>query len=514
MSIGGLLRDLLLRRLGAPRDAARWAFRKHAGRAAFLTEDGRALSFAELGARVYALAAGLLARGLVPGERVAFLLPNCPEFVELRLACHEANLVAVPLVWDLAAEARVRALELTGARLYVFDPALDGGAAELAAERLPGMTCVPLPEGDRSAFDALARPGAGPCGTTIDPAAPATINFTSGTTGEPKGVVSTHGAWAASVRMMVGSSRLAPQADERFLHAVPFATAGWGPVLPCLLGGVAGLLLRRWSPAAGLELAERERATRTLLTPSQIIDWLDEPSLGSRHLSALRAVIYGTAALHGPKAAEALRRLGPVLQQGYGLAEVLPPLALLWPEEHDPAGHPLRAGRVAPGVELRIALPDGREARRGERGEVLVKSPTQTPGYWGRPELTAAALSGGFFRTGDVGFVDEAGFLSIVGRASAAVPGFPAHPREVEELAHGHEALKECALVESGGAPALVYSCRRGRSLAGKEIESFLAGKLPPGCPPVRCLELAGDLPRSAAGKVVREGVRAALPRG
>jgi fatty-acyl-CoA synthase len=504
MILRRLLQGLFLRRLRAPRDAARWAFRRHSDKTAFLTAEGRSVRFAELGARVFALAAGLLKQGLAPGERVAFLLPNCPEFVELRLACHEAGLVAVPLVWDLAPEARARALELVGAKLYVFDPALDGGASGLAAARVPGLKCIPLPEDDRSALDALAVSGAGPCRTRIDPAAPATVNFTSGTTGEPKGVVSTHRAWMASVRMMAAASRLAPQANERFLHAIPFATAGWGPVLPCLLGGVTGLLVRRFEPTSALEVAAREGATRAFLTPSQIIDWLDEPGLTPGKLPRLRAIIYGTAPLAGPKAAEALSRFGPVLQQGYGLAEVLPPLALLWPEEHDPAKHPFRAGRVARGVEVRVAGADGREVARGLRGEVLVKAPTQTPGYWQRPELTAAATRDGFFRTGDIGFRDEAGFLSVVGRAAESIPGLALHPREAEEAAHANEALKECALVASASGATLTYSVRRGRELAAEELERFLAGRLPAGTPAVRAQRWAGDLPRSAAGKIVR----------
>ncbi|HOX05788.1 MAG TPA: AMP-binding protein [Planctomycetota bacterium] len=509
MFLRRLLTSLFLRRLRLPRDAARWAFRRHADRLALLAADGRRVTFAELGSRVYALAAGLLGQGLAPGDRVAFLLPNCPEFVELRLACHEAGLVAVPLVWDLEPAARARALELAGARIYAYDPELDGGAAGLAAGLVPGLRCVPLPENDRSGLDALAAPGAGPCRARIAPSGPATINFTSGTTGEPKGVVSTGAAWMASVRMMAGSSRLAPGPDERFLHAIPMATAGWGPVLPCLLGGVAGLLLRRYRPADALDLAEHGRATRAFLTPSQLIDWLDEPILGTRDLSRLAAIICGTAPLPGAKAAEALRRFGPVLQQGYGLAEVLPPLALLWPEEHDPAGHPFRAGRPAAGVEVRIAGPDGSEAPAGARGEILVNSPTRTPGYWRRPELTAAALSGEFFRTGDIGFRDEAGYLSVIGRKAESVQGLALHPREVEEAAAAHESLKECALVAAPPGPTLAYSVRRGRELPEPEIERFLAARLPAGTPAILASRWSGDLPRSAAGKVVRGRLRA-----
>lgn len=500
-----------LKRFRLVRDVARWSFRRYADRNAFVTQSGERLSFGDLGRRIYALAEGLLKLGLQPGDRVAFLLPNCFEFVEVRLACHEAGLVAAPLVWDMSPESRRRALEQTGARVYIHDPSLDSGADELASRGIAGLRCIPVSEGNRSGLDGVSVPGAGPCRVAIDPAGPATINFTSGTTGEPRGVVSTHAAWMASLRMTMGASRLAPGRREVMLHAIPFATAGWGAIPACLLGGVTGLLMRRFDPAAALDMVERERAARAFLTPSQIIDWLDEPSLGSRDLSSLRSLIYATAPLHGPKTREALKRFGPILQQGYGLAEVLPPVALLWPEEHDPDGHPFRAGSIVPPCRVRIAGKDGRETDMGERGDIRVWSPTRTPGYWERPDLTKAALDGEFFRTGDIGFWDEAGFLNVVGRAVETVSGFDLHPREVEELAHAHPAIKECALVEAGKRVVLAYSARRGGQLSEEELERFLAERLPKGAAPARCARFDGDLPRNAAGKIVRRYVRAAI---
>jgi fatty-acyl-CoA synthase len=496
--IGKFLREIALRRLHAPRDAARWAFRRHGERIALRTPEGQEVSFSELGRRVYALAAGLLESGLKPGDRVAFTLPNCTEFVELRLACHEAGLVAVPLIWDLSPQARAAALRTAGARLYVFDPVLD------PEPRAGGARTIPLPSGDRSGLESLALPGAGPCDARVDLDSPATINFTSGTTGEPKGVVSTHRAWAASVKMTVRSSLLSLGRNEVFLHAIPLATAGWGAVLPCLLGGITGLLLREWHPARALGLLEEERVSRAFLTPSMLIDLLDEPDLEERDLSSLRAVIYGTAPLHGAKAAEALKRLGPVLHQGYGLAEVLPPLALLAPAEHDPADASLRVGRPAGGVSVRIVDAGGRPLPDGEHGRVEVKSPTQTPGYWNRPELNAEALRDGFFRTGDVGFVDAEGYLNVLGRGAEMLAGVAEHPRVVEEAGHEHPGVKECALVEVDGQPVLACSARRGRRLDAADVERTLAGSLPPDSRPARAAVTQGDLPRSAAGKIVR----------
>jgi acyl-CoA synthetase (AMP-forming)/AMP-acid ligase II len=161
-------------------------------------------------------------------------------------------------------------------------------------------------------------------------------------------------------------------------------------------------------------------------------------------------------------------------------------------------------------VCLRVVGEDGVEVAVGERGLVEVKSPTQTAGYWRRPELDAEAFRDGFFRTGDLGFLDADGYLNVVGRASEALSS-GAHPREVEEAAHRHPGLKECALVELGGESVLACSARRGRELYAGALRRLLAERLADAEVPGRVEVLAGDLPRSGAGKVLRAEVRRTL---
>jgi fatty-acyl-CoA synthase len=251
---------------------------------------------------------------------------------------------------------------------------------------------------------------------------------------------------------------------------------------------VTGITVRKHDPALELELIEREGVSRAFVTPSFLIDWLDEPSLDERDLSCLRAVICGTAALHGAKAAEAMRRIGPVLHIGYGLAEVLPPAAMLAPEEFDPE-HPLRVGRPVSGVEVRIGPDDGL---------IHIDSPTCTRGYWSKPARE------GPFPTGDVGYLDDQGRLNIAGRASEMIPGLAVHPREIEEVVHRHPAVKECAVVESDGETVLVCSVRSGRAVAEGELAAFLAGRIDRRLMPDRAVCVEGDLPRSPAGKIER----------
>lgn len=503
-----LLKRLALSRIRLPRDLLRWAVRRHGARDAVRTDDGERVTFEDLGKRVFSLADGLLRTGLAPGDRVAFLLPNCLAFVELRLACLEAGLTAVPLIWDLSPRARCVALEAAEPKLFFFDPALLPDAADVENS---GLRVESLPAGDRRALDSLRTGRDLPLAISVRPGDVATINFTSGTTGDPKGVTSTHEAWRRSVEMTALAAAISLGGPEAMLHAVPLATAGWGGFLPALLGGITSLLSRSSDSGVLLDFAVRERATRAFLTPSQLIDWLDNPGFSRERLASLRKIYTGTAAFHGPRLAETRDRLGPVLQQGYGLAEVLPPVAMLAPEEMDSA-FPYRAGRVAPGVSVRVADETGVETAPGTQGEVWLKSPTQTRGYWRREDLTRAAVRDGWFRTGDNGFFGKDGFLHVIGRASERISGLAEHPREIEELAHAHPSVKECALVAIDGSSVLAYSLRRGRDLAEADLENFIASRST-SAKKISCRLFPGDLPRSAAGKIVRGRIAAELTR-
>lgn len=491
--------SLILRRFSVIRDAVRWACRRHAGMDALRTNDGETVTFRELDRRVRSLANGFLEQGIAPGQAVAFLLPNTPEFVEVRLACHEAGIIAVPLAPDLPADTITDVLSRTDARLFIFDPRLHSGNPPDS----PGIRTVEAAPKQPDPLTGLRSRNTSLAPVSIRPSDTATINFTSGTTGAPKGVISTHAGWTAGLRMMVQTSRMTPSAGEGMLHVIPLATAGWGAILPCLLAGIPSFLKEQFDPAEVLEYISRGEVSRIFVTPSQLIDILDHPAAARADYSSLRAVICGTAPLASSKAGEALDRMGPVLFQGYGLAEVLPPVAMLGPEDHDSA-HPFRAGRVAPGVDCRIGDTDGRDIEHPSWGEILLAGPTRSPGYWGDPERTDKTSRGEYFRTGDLGYHDKDGYLNVVGRINEMIPGCRLHPREIEEAAHRHEAVKECALVVRYGRPLLVYSIRRGRDVAREDFAQFLANTVNVNDMPHCLTKLPGDLPRTGAGKLSR----------
>lgn len=501
-----LLRRLVCRLLFGgfrlPRDLVRWTCRRHRNRCAIATGGGDRLSYGELGRRVVSLAAGLRRKGLAPGERVAFLLPDGTPFVELRLACYEAGLIAVPLVRGLGQEALANALETCAPRLFLYDPAL---ANETGIPPLPpDASARPLDGCDPNALADFRNRSDSWQAPPIDPSKPAAINFTSGTTGTPKGVTSSHAAWCESVKMLIRESGGRPKPGESILHAVPLATAGWGVLLPHLFAGVTNALCPDFDAEAALRRIETEGISRMFLTPSQLTDLLDAPRLSARNLGGLSRIFCGTAPLYGEKLREARERFGPIVQGGYGMAEVLPPVALWDAAAHSPE-RPMRAGRLAAGVRVRIAGEDGRPLSAGERGEIQIQSPTRMLGYWQDEERTRHALEDGFFRTGDLGYFDGEGILNVLGRISDMLPGEEAHPRETEERAHACPGVKECALILENGGPVLVYSERSACTVDEDTLRQILSESGMRRMPALRKTD--GDLPRSAAGKVVRSEI-------
>ncbi|MDQ6830282.1 MAG: fatty acid--CoA ligase family protein, partial [Gemmatimonadota bacterium] len=272
------------------------------------------------------------------------------------------------------------------------------------------------------------------------------------------------------------------------------------------------------------------RVARMFLTPSQLIDLLDWPEDELPDMSSVTNIIYGTAPTPAAKIEEALRRFGPIFQQGYGMAEVLPPVSLLQMEEHMRDGQPATrnvlssVGRVVPQVQVIIANEKDAPLPPGEIGQVLIKSPTVFAGYWRQPELTARTLAGGWMHTGDFGFFDRDGYLHVLDRRPDLLRRGDRliYPRTIEEVAHDHPSVKEACLVGQGTALVMCISLRRAARIdsgdsaaadaAGAEMMAFLAERIEPWQMPdrVRVLE---ELPRSYLRKVLRREIREMLAR-
>ncbi len=415
-------------------------------RTAVAVHEGPSASFAELRDRVRRLATGLEAAGVGRGDRVALMADNGLVFFDVYLAAAYLGAIAVPVNTGLADPEL--ALILASA-----EPALTVAAGEYA-ERLEaaGATGPVIDAGGRAYAEMLASaPFADLDRSSEDDTA--LIVYTSGTTGNPKGVCLTQRGLAFNGMTMALVQRFRP--DDVHLSTTPLYHAAAGTrVCSLLADGQTHVVLGSFSPESFFAAAAEHRATITTLVPAQLRRLLDHPGFDGAELSSLRLIVYGAAPAAGPLIRRAYERFGCGLYQAYGITEGVSNLAGLLPEDHDLAmagrsGLLDSCGRAVPGVRIELHDDRGRLVAPGEVGEIWVKSEKVMAGYWRDASRTAEALVGGWLRTGDLGRLDDDGYLYLVGRSKDMLisGGVNIYPGEIEAVLCGHPAVAEAAVV-------------------------------------------------------------------
>jgi long-chain acyl-CoA synthetase len=475
----------------------------------------REVTYGELDERSNRLAQALLASGVREGSRVAYLDRTAPEIVDLLFAASKIGAVAVPLNWRLA--PRELAVILDDARPPVV---IAGSTYAAVAEQLVGALSPPpelvvVGEGYEqwlAAHDAADPGGRGEShGVVVQ-------MYTSGTTGVPKGVLTTHRNLAAAAET---SPHWRFDSDSISLTPLPmFHIGGIGWAFLGLWNGATTILVSEFEPASVLDVLERQRVTNAVLVPTMLQLLTSVPGAAERDYSALRSIAYGASPITTPVLKAALRTFRCQLYGIYGLTESTGGVVQLDPADHDPDGpreHLLRAaGRPFPWVELRIADPaTGAELGTREVGEVWLRAPNVTPGYFNRPAETASALTGdGWLRTGDGGYLDEEGYLFLTDRIKDMIVsgGENVYPVEVEEALAQHPDVAEVAVIgvsdeRWGEAVKALVVPRAGSAAAADELITFarerLAGyKLP------RSIDFVDELPRTPSGKVLKRDLR------
>lgn len=498
--------------------------RLHGRRPAFLFE-GRTLTHDAFGRRAFALGNALLGLGLRRQARVAILSQNRPEYFEVFAGCGAAGLVTVNLNWRLAAPELVRIVRDCEPEVLVFDAAsapLAQALRDMPPFQHPFRHLVALdaaPGWARPYEDLLASGGPVRPAAAVNPEDIESLIYTSGTTGEPKGVMLSHRALLSAAQTIAweGDNR----GDDRLLIVMPlFHVGGKVEQMAGWLSGSATVLHRAFDPAAVLRALAGDRVTAAHLAPTMVARLLEHPDLPGTDCSSLRVVHYASAPMAVPLLRRAIEAFGPVFAQVYGMTECIS-VSILKPFQHVLDGDAAAVRRLASagqpcfGVDVRIVRPDGAEAAAGELGEVLVRGAGLMSGYWRRPAQTTAATCDGWFRTGDVGFLDGDGFLFIADRMKDMVisGGENIYSREVEDALMAHPAVREAAVtgvpdpdwgesvkawivLRDGHAPgpdALVEHCR-----------TLIASYKKP-----RHIEFTPDLPRLFNGKVDKKALRA-----
>jgi fatty-acyl-CoA synthase len=480
--------------------------------------EGEVLTFAQMEARVRALAGGLAARGVGPGDVVALLSYNCPQFLQAMFAANCLGAVAMPINWRLAAPEVRFILEHSEARALVCDAAL----LELAAQATAGFedtivrSCTagtPVP--GWATFAELEAGGVPAHPVAAGPDDVHRLMYTSGTTGRPKGVMITHAnlAW------------------KNLAHVIEFGFTGSDVGLACgplyhvgaldltttslIAAGAATIIHRTFDAAAVVDELERSRVSTVWLAPAMVNAIMALPGVEHRDLSSVRLIINGGEKMPIPLI-ERIQRTFPAawFADAYGLTETVSGDTFL---DRDSIVTKLGSvGRPCLYLDLDVWDDDGRPVPAGERGEIVLRGPKIFKGYWRDAEATARAFAGGWFHTGDIGVRDADGYLFIVDRLKDMIVsgGENIAGSEIERVLYEHDAVLEAAVVGRpderwGEVPVAFVVLRPGTTLSAEELlghcgEQLARFKVP------KDVTFLDALPRNPSGKVLKRELRGA----
>jgi long-chain acyl-CoA synthetase len=487
------------------------------------TLDGSSCTFEELDQRTNQLCNALLSQGLQPGDRAAIVARNCPQYLEV-FGLTKAGLVTVPLNWRLKAHDLLRLLEHSAPKVVFVDAHHRAAVASLRTS-LPGVTHWVL-IGDEAedwvSYEGLLAQGGQQAVTVgVQPRDPACIVYTSGTTGQPKGVTLTHAGVMGNCRT-AAREMLELTEHDRTMAVMPLFHVGgmWYHTFPSLASGCTTLILSEFEPACVLRELAARRITNVHLVPTMIAALLQQPDVHAHDLSAVRLMFYAASSMP----AELLRAAMHVFSQcgfaqAYGSTEG-GVVTVLDREAHErarlPSGEHLLAscGRPMGGRELRIVNDAGQRMALGAIGEIEVRSPDLMQGYWHDEAATRRVLRGGWLATGDLGYLDGEGFVYIADRKNDMIVtgGENVFPSDVEGHLYADPDIAEAAVfgipdpkwVERVVAAVVL---KPGRMASELQVMERLRGRIAGyKCP--KDIHLVESLPKSAAGKVLRKELR------
>jgi long-chain acyl-CoA synthetase len=476
-------------------------------------------SYGRLAGDVASLARGLREKlGLAPGERIALVMANSPEYAEILLAAWWAGLACVPVNAKLHPREVAFILEDSGASAVFATPEWIAGLAEATA----GLARPPdVIEAGSAGYGALFGE-AMPASPVADDAL-AWLFYTSGTTGRPKGAMLSHANLRAMAQGYLTDVDVVAPADC-LLHAAPMSHGSGLYLVPYLLAGAAQVVPESggFDPAEVFALAGAHRGVGMFAAPTIVRRLVEHAAAHSPPLEGLRTLVYGGGPMYVADLLRALDVMGPRFAQIYGQGESPMTITALSKRFVGERGHPRHLARIASvglpqsGVEVAVQDDAGRELPPGEVGEVCVRGAVVMAGYWRNPGATASALRGGWLRTGDLGAFDEEGFLALKDRSKDLIisGGSNIYPREVEEVLLAHPGVAEVSVVgrpdPEWGEAAVAFVVARSPAPSAAELDAHCLGAIARFKRPKE-YRFVADLPKNNYGKVLKTELRALL---
>ena len=475
------------------------------------------LTWREFDAHVNRLANAFASLGVTRGDGVATVLPNSLELLATYWACAKLGAAAVPLSPLLTASGLASLLADAPPKVVLASSELRPMLEDVRG-RLPFTPAWVLidgaPDGAAGyhAYGALhARASEEAPAAHVESGDLLTLMYTSGTTGLPKGIQHTHFIRAMYATMFANAWRMTPESVVLHTGAIVFNGAML-TMFPAFMLGARYVLHRAFDTQAFIETVEREQVTHTMLVPSQIIAILSAKGFDPARLTSLQMIMSVGAPLHK----EHKERLNTLLPRRfyelYGLTEGF--VTIL---DRDDAERKVGSvGVPPPFYEMRIVGEDGQDVRQGEVGEIVGRGPITMPGYLNRAEQTGQALRAGWLYSGDLGYVDEDGFLYLVDRKKDMIDsgGVKVYPKDIEEIAACHPAIREVAVFgiphdKWGETPVAAIVLRESESVAADEIKDWINARVAAKYQRLERVIVMDDFPRNAAGKTLKRELRA-----
>ncbi|HVL91370.1 MAG TPA: long-chain fatty acid--CoA ligase [Actinomycetota bacterium] len=476
------------------------------------------ITYRELDEEIDAVAAGLASLGVRPGDRVAVLVHNVPPFITAYYGVMRAGAVMVPINVMFTGEEIAHILTDSEARVVIaaepFAPLVDG--VRHTAQMLEHLVVT----GPRAPMGALTwgqftTRSATPPKVDTKPGDLAVLGYTSGTTGKPKGAMLTHGNLLANLDQMSRVPLLQEAETDVVLLVLPlFHIYALNVILGLTLKvGATAVLMERFDSVGSLEAIEKHKVTILFGAPPMFIAWVNTPGVERADLSSVRVAVSGAAALPAQVFEDFKRKTGVTIWEGYGLTETAPGVTSNAMGDVAKAGS---IGKALPGVEVRIIDEDGEDVEEGDPGEIAVRGTNVFGGYWRQPEESKGVFTeDGWFRTGDIGYADQDGYIFLIDRKKdlVIVSGFNVYPREIENVLYRHPKVAECAAIGiphpyTGEAVKALVVLKEGELASEEELLDFCRRSLARFKLP-EVIEFVRELPHLPTGKVAKRTLRA-----